>query len=166
MERSPAEDSCNLWASSEEEPKLMSFGKLRRSVQLTHRRTAPDARARARGPRRHDSIRRHTARRRPNRCAAHREPFSCVEVDVRTNTGHIGGQSCSWIALGRRKAERDALASDVWRGAAERDAGFRRRVSDKGPCEQPPPLGASSEGRVAWPAPPVLPATFASRPVR
>ena len=44
-----------------------------------HRRTARDGRARDWGPRRHGTIRGHTARRRPNRCAAHREPFSCVD---------------------------------------------------------------------------------------
>ena len=44
--------------------------------------------------------------------------------------------------------------------------GVRRRVSDKRPRQQPRPIGASSEGRLAWPTPPVFPATSASRPVR
>ena len=60
----------------------------------------------------------------------------------------------------------DFYEVDVRRGAAERDVGVRRRVSDNWPCEQPRPVGASSEGRVAWSTSPVLPATLASRPVR
>ena len=39
------------------------------------------------GPSRHGSIRGPTARRRPNRCAAHREPFSCVDGDARLIPG-------------------------------------------------------------------------------
>jgi len=40
---------------------------------------------------------------------------------------------------------------DVWRGSAGRDVGVRRRVSAKSPRQQPPAIGASSEGRLAWP---------------
>jgi len=54
----------------------------------------------------------------------------------------------------------------VERGAGERDVGVRRRVSDKRPRQQTLPIGASSEGRLAWPLLAVLPATFARRPVR
>jgi len=32
--------------------------------------------------------------------------------------------------------------------------GFRRRMSDKRPCVHPPPIGASIEGRLAWPPSP------------
>jgi hypothetical protein len=44
--------------------------------QQYDRRTARDGRARDRAPRRHATPSRHTTRRRPNRCAAHPEPFS------------------------------------------------------------------------------------------
>jgi hypothetical protein len=54
--------------------------------QLRHRRTTRDGRARNRAPRRHGSSSRHTTRRRPNRCAAHPEPFSSVDVYVRRGT--------------------------------------------------------------------------------
>ena len=104
--------------------------------QLRHRRTARDGRARDWAPRRHDSSSRHTTRRRPNRCAAHPEPFSSVDVDL-------------WEIIWGS----DPFFVDVYvrRGTAERDVGVRRRVSDKRPWEQPPAIGASSEGRLAWP---------------
>jgi hypothetical protein len=54
----------------------------RLTTKLNNRKTARDGRARNWEPRRHGSTRGRTARRRPNRCAAHPEPFSCVDVDV------------------------------------------------------------------------------------
>jgi hypothetical protein len=83
------------------------------------RRAARDGRARDRAPRRHGSACRHTTGRRPNRCAAHPEPFS-YGMDMNG---------------GARK---------------KRDVGVRRRVSDKRPRQQDRPIGASSEGRLAW----------------
>ena len=76
------------------------------------------------GPSRHGSIRGHTARRRPNRCAAHREPFSCVDgfipgLGKRARGGTTSnGSACrsgrKHLGAGTRQAEpRPARQSEV-----------------------------------------------------
>ena len=65
------------------------------------------------GPSRHGTIRGHKARRRPNRCAAHREPFSCVEFPGARKTPRHGatsnGSACRsgrmHLGAGTRQAE-------------------------------------------------------------
>ena len=54
----------------------------------------------------------------------------------------------------------------VWRGAAERDAGVRRRVSDNRQDGNPPRLARAPRGALRGPRPSAPPATFARRPVR
>ena len=53
-----------------------------------------------------------------------------------------------------------------WRGAAERDVGVRRRVSDNRQDSNHPRLARAPRGGLRGLRPQVPPATFASRPVR
>ena len=104
-------------------------------------RHARDGRARDWGPSRHGSIRRHTARRRPNRCAAHREPFSYVEVDSRE------------VVLGTALDLVLPMNGYGWSGAGKRVMGWSRRRKCQSARQQPAPIGARAEARLAWSKP-------------
>jgi hypothetical protein len=58
-----------------------------------------------------------------HRCAAHREPFSCVEVEMRR------GVVCEVLGISPLKKGTVPFFVDgyVWRGTAGRDAGTQRR---------------------------------------
>ena len=69
-----------------------------------------------------------------------------TDTDTDTDTGAGPGTDAGTDA--GADTDTDAV---LRRGLGERDARIQRRVSDDRPCKQPPPIGASTEGRLAWP---------------
>jgi hypothetical protein len=87
-------------------------------------------------------LRRCTACLPPNRCAAHREPLSSVDVDLRRR-----GYGVDVYIQGRETALLSAYGG-AWRSAMR---GFGGVASDNRQDSNHRRLGASAEGRLAWP---------------
>jgi hypothetical protein len=101
------------------------------------------------GARSAGDLRRFTASLPPNRCAAHREPLSCVYVCIRRRATALlstyGGASRS--ATPRSATWRFSCGGVRW-GAT---GGWGGVASDNRQDSNYPRLGASAEGRLAWP---------------
>ena len=128
---------------------------------MHHRRPARDARAHERDPLGRLLTSKYGSPP-PTRCAAHRELFSCVEVDVRR------GVVCDVLGINPLKKGTVPFFVDgyVRRGTGERDMGCSRRVSDNRQDSNQPRLARAPRGALRGLRPQAPPATFARRPVR